>query len=362
MYKQTNGVAMGSPLGPILANIFVGYYEHQLFQTVNAPLIYRRYVDDTFVLFSNRNESDAFLNHLGNLHPSLEFTCEQKIDNQIPFLDVLVERDNLTFYTSVFRKNTFTGEYIPWNSFCPLKRKTNLIACLTNRALKICSPSKLNEEISKIKDIFSNLGYPLDLVRRTILSARKPRPTGLSQKSVVYIRLPFIGPMSRIYQQRISTAVTKCYQSIRLRTIFNTRTLMKSHVKDVSPTLQQSNVVYKFSCRCGNLYVGRTSNRLQARINQHVPVNLRKRICDGPVSTNTRGQKAKRTYKGSSAIGQHLVENPECGRSFKDDQFTILSRARSEFHLSVLEAVYILSLKPPLCKQKNFVYTTLLFK
>ena len=31
MYKQTDGVAMGSSLGPALADIFVGYYEEKLF-------------------------------------------------------------------------------------------------------------------------------------------------------------------------------------------------------------------------------------------------------------------------------------------------------------------------------------------
>ena len=31
MYRQIDGVAMGSPLGPALANIFAGYYETKLF-------------------------------------------------------------------------------------------------------------------------------------------------------------------------------------------------------------------------------------------------------------------------------------------------------------------------------------------
>ena len=46
MYRHTDGAAMGSPLGPSLANIFVGYYEALLFKRVNKPRTYYRYVDD----------------------------------------------------------------------------------------------------------------------------------------------------------------------------------------------------------------------------------------------------------------------------------------------------------------------------
>ena len=53
MYRQIDGVAMGSPLGPSLANIFVGFYERRLFQMVKLPNIYLRYVDDTFVLIED---------------------------------------------------------------------------------------------------------------------------------------------------------------------------------------------------------------------------------------------------------------------------------------------------------------------
>jgi len=52
MYRQIDGVAMGSPLGPALANIFVGHQEEKLFKVVNRPLAYFRYVDDTFAVFN----------------------------------------------------------------------------------------------------------------------------------------------------------------------------------------------------------------------------------------------------------------------------------------------------------------------
>ena len=50
MYKQIDGVAMGSPLGPVLANIFVGHCESLIDQD-KWPILYGRFVDDTFTIF-----------------------------------------------------------------------------------------------------------------------------------------------------------------------------------------------------------------------------------------------------------------------------------------------------------------------
>ena len=78
MYKQTDEVAMGSPLVPALANIFVGYYEEKLFSQTQKPPTYFRYVDDTFAVFDHEAEADEFLTKLNCLHPSLRFTFEKE--------------------------------------------------------------------------------------------------------------------------------------------------------------------------------------------------------------------------------------------------------------------------------------------
>ena len=87
MHCQIDGVAMGSSLGPALAKVFVGYYKSQLFHTTSKPEIYYRYMDDTFVVFSNENECDLFLDSLNSIHPSLCFTFDKESNLALPFLD-----------------------------------------------------------------------------------------------------------------------------------------------------------------------------------------------------------------------------------------------------------------------------------
>lgn len=367
MYRQVDGVAMGSPLGPILADIFMGYHEKKLFESSEEPLMYYRYVDDTFVLFKDQAQSVSFHHLLSGLHPSLSFTMEGEVDSKLAFLDVMVQRVSSSFKTSVHRKKTFTGEYVSWSSFSPTKRKINLISCLVERAVNICSPSLLDQEIEVIRNIFRNLGYPENIVDRVIkaklTSKASITPYG-PQKCPVYLRLPYIGPVSNRFQHQASSAVGACFGSVRLRVIFGTRSLLRSHVKDRSPTLDSSNVVYKYTCACDSVYVGRTSNRLHARIDQHVPRGLLKQLnSPKPATTVTSSKKTiTAAYNHLSAIGQHLVDNPECAKDFCRERFTVLVRARSEFHLSVMESINIQTMQPPLCRQKNFVYSTVLFK
>ena len=100
-------------------------------------------------------------------------------------------------------------------------------------------------------------------------------------------------------------------------------------------------VIYQYVCHCDCRYVGRTSQRLHDRINQHIPRCIRS---NKRPTKNLPNRECKITSTSSvycdSAIGQHLLENKECAKHFNDAQFSILATARSSFHLSVLEATY----------------------
>ena len=63
-YKQQDGFAMGSPLGPRLANVFVCYHEKVLPCSFEfKPGIYRRYVDDTILLFRSKHHIENIQNY-----------------------------------------------------------------------------------------------------------------------------------------------------------------------------------------------------------------------------------------------------------------------------------------------------------
>ena len=106
MYKQLDGVAMGSPLGPALANIFVGFHESRIFDNTAKPGVYFRFVDDTFAIFGSELGCDHFQEKLNLLNPALKFTVEMEQNNSLNFLDVLVEKEGTGFLTSIYRKPT----------------------------------------------------------------------------------------------------------------------------------------------------------------------------------------------------------------------------------------------------------------
>ena len=149
MYRQIDGVAMGSPLGPVLANIFLGYCETMIAEHRWLEL-YRRFVDGTFSVFVGKEKALEFLDCLNGLHPALRFTVEEEGDMKLPFLDVLVMKDMKRFGTTIYRKATFTGLYTQWDSFCAPGGKIALIRSLALRAKRICSAEYLQGEIAQL--------------------------------------------------------------------------------------------------------------------------------------------------------------------------------------------------------------------
>ena len=84
------------------------------------------------------------------------FTSEKEKNKCLPFLDNYVEHTKTSYETSVYRKPTFTCQYVCWKSFTQTKQKISLILILVHCTLIICSNYKLKEEIHRNKEILSD--------------------------------------------------------------------------------------------------------------------------------------------------------------------------------------------------------------
>ena len=87
---------MGSPLPPVLANMFMGFHWIKCYNeyNINKTKFCLRYVDDILAAFDNEQVSLNFLIFLNNRHPNSKFTIEKQISHSIAFLDVFISGIN----------------------------------------------------------------------------------------------------------------------------------------------------------------------------------------------------------------------------------------------------------------------------
>ena len=176
MYQQRDGVAMGSPLGPVIANIFMTELEKELVPQLGDKMtVWLRYVDDTFTILKE-SEIENVRNVLNSFHLKINFTHEIEIEKSLPFLDVMVSRnDDFSFTSSVYRKATDTNVYVHWKAHAPKIWKIGTLKGLFRRAFMVSSTDEhLKNEITYLKNIFTKInGYPKAVVENTLKCVRE---------------------------------------------------------------------------------------------------------------------------------------------------------------------------------------------
>ena len=172
-YKQVDGAAMGSPVSPIVANLYMEYLEQKALSTTPQPPFWHRYADDTFVIHKEANKQ-GFLQHINSVDPAVRFTVEDnKEDGSIPFLDTIVKPEVDGYLSiTVYRKPTHTNQYLQWDSHHHLSAKFSVIQTLSHRASTVCSNSELlQREKEHLRKVLTNCKYPkwvLDKVEKRL--------------------------------------------------------------------------------------------------------------------------------------------------------------------------------------------------
>lgn len=287
IYQQIDGVAMGSPLGPTLANLFLCFNESKWLNQCPIyfkPIIYKRYVDDTFTCFSDSSHLDQFLNYMNHQHPNIKFTIEPSIDNSLSFLDTKISLRGTSFSSEVFRKSTFTGLGTNFHSFIFSNYKINSIKTLIHRAFHLSSSYLLfNSEIEFLKAFFVKNCYPVHyfhtVLRNFLNSIHSPKPPKITAlKKTLFCSLPFYGSFSESQYTSLFASLSLIYPHINFRPVLKSFTTIGSYfpVKDSLPNSVRSCAIYKFTCGgCSATYVGSTRRRTYDRYCEHLGISNR---------------------------------------------------------------------------------------
>ena len=337
IYKQTDGVAMGSPLGPSLANFFLGHLERdKIMHSDFTPQFYNRYVDDICAIFYDSDNVQNFLDFINDLHENIKFTVEHA-SNTFPFLNVELKFNDFNFDSWVYRKQTHTGQLLNFTAACPDKWKKGLIICLLNIAKRLCSSEILfNNEVDKLRKMFKLNSYPISYFNKVLDSFRNPSVTQNNDNdedaNYVLIKIPFIGEQSYTLSKRIKNIIESA-NNCKVRIIFSSFKIRNYFsLKAKTPYHLLSNVVYKFTCQCDTetTYIGKTKRHLIIRGMEHLALS---------------------NVYSNSEVKSHLKTCNACYSNMSIDNFKIIKKCSNNFTSIIHEALLIRKLSPSLNKQ-----------
>jgi hypothetical protein len=334
-YSQTFGTAMGNPLSPFLANLFMSHFETELSAKCNYfPRIFYRYVDDIFAIVSfTKDRLAEFTELMNSQYPSIKFTVEVEVDSKLPFLDILISRNNGILDFNVYRKPTQVDRFIDNNSFHPKEHKLAAFHSMVYRMLTFpLSKENLNAEVSYIKNVAISNGFSPSIIDNII---RKQKFT-LSIKSLTTIRKE--NEQSKwaklLYFPPITNNIKKIFAQHNLKTAQYSSNKIKTIVgstKDKTELLQKSGI-YKITCQgCNHVYIGQTIRTIQKRFKEHI-------------------SKFKNCHPDQSSVAKHLIDNcnSNLNHNITEDNLFLLQEVNDYKKMDAFESLFIIKEKSPL--------------
>ena len=280
VYDQIDGISMGSPLAPKLANLFLGYHENEWLKSREAKniLFFKRYVDDIFCIMKTKNDAESFLKFLNEQHPNIKFTLETEVEGKLPFLDILVQKQGNTLNTQIYRKQTDTGLLTNFGSFTSFGYKVGLIKTLIDRVYKINNTWEgFIRDVDKTKGILQKNEYPEELIdkniKKYVQDQQVPKTKSELEKSKGFYKLPYTGHFSCYTEKKLKQIIRRyCKPETSLKIVFTSLKLASFFsTKDKIRDFLRSWVIYKFSCAgCESSYVGRTTRHVGVRFHEHL--------------------------------------------------------------------------------------------
>jgi hypothetical protein len=328
-YLQIHGAAMGSPVSPIICNLYMEEFERKtLASALHPPRLWKRYVDDTAVI-QKREHATEFQQHLNSVDKCIQWTTEGEsmvnAERSLPFLDtlILVNSDG-SLRTRIYRKDTHTDQYLNFCSNHPMEHKAGVVRTLNHRAESVVSDASEKESEKKhLEKVLGFNGYP-----KSVMIKSKPKGRQTAQDTVVQVDRPKRPPVVIPYIQGVSEHMRRVMHQYSVQVFFKpVNTLRQLLVRPKDPLEKERVIgpVYQIKCQdCEASYVGETERALKARFLEH-----------------------RRPSSAGSEVSRHLHTDSK-GHSVSLEGTNILCVEPKYFERGVKEAINIRKLKPSL--------------
>ena len=222
-------------------------------------------MDDVFVISRGR-KLKSIHETINRFHPSIQFTVELEINEQLPFLDVMTynKKDGEIGYF-IYRKPTQTNKYLNYASYHPMAHKIGVCDTLLTRGIKLCDKDHVEDEIEFVKKTLMSNGYPLKMLEKRLdivkTKVNRPKEDKELQKRVI---LPYAGPTTTKIAQFLRKITDWEIGYFPGRKITTLVCNMKQKIK------KPRKGVYRFSCRdCPFGYIGETGRDYEVRYIEH---------------------------------------------------------------------------------------------
>jgi len=244
--------------------------------------------------------------------------------DRLNFLDITIIKQNNTLIFDWFRKPTFSGRFLNFNSHHPFTHKRGTIYSLIDRVLRLSHPKFHKNNFDHIIKILLDNGYPLHLIfssiHRRLHSISYAHNTASIEKDdkspQFYFTIPYVSINSNKYIQYFKN-ISFCRLAF---TCYNKLNKFIKVQKDPLPSSARSNVVYQIDClECDASYVGQTKRVLQTRVGEH-----RSHI--------------RRNSAQLSVITDHRLQ---AGHDFNWDNVKVLDQESNYYKRLISEMIYI---------------------
>ena len=215
---------------------------------------------------------------MSSKHQNINFTTENEIFGSLSFLNVKICRKNGKFVTSIYRKPTFSGVFINYESFIPTYQKKGFLHTLLRMSFSICCDFKtFHFEIDHLKTILIKNNYPLNFIDSCIKSflnklyTPKVVVTNVPKRNV-FNKLPFLGSTSFEIRKKLQKLFSDKLTYCNLKIVFMSTVRVKSFFtfKEKLPKMLLSELVYQYKCSgCNATYYGKTKRHFKVRICEH---------------------------------------------------------------------------------------------